>query len=198
MFNLFKFKKKITFEEQLENLKRVGINVEENITDSMLLEEFSRKEYEKDPYNLLLCALGSEIPLGEDAYINVSNDIYYIDTECIEDHGDYAIIIENIKRISKGTLKLDEIKDFVDVDNEKVWVSFKMNGETIKWNLKADNDWLDTSILSKLSELVRSKNYNEKMAILALDQILFVGFFSEEGLKNINSLLENEKFEFLY
>ncbi|MEK4733053.1 hypothetical protein [Paenibacillus sp. FSL L8-0641] len=106
MFGLFK--KKIIFEDQLNKLSELGIFMSADLKKELLLEEFSRNEYEEDPYNLLLLTLGGEVEVNGE-FINVSEEIWYLDTECIEDHGDYARIIIRLENMTK--LNLNNITD---------------------------------------------------------------------------------------
>ncbi|MBE1441251.1 hypothetical protein [Paenibacillus sp. OAS669] len=105
MFMWFKRKSNITFEDQLQELDKVGIKLIENIPQDILLQDITKDKYEEKPYILLLISLGSETYLSDGGFSHISNDIWYLDTECIEDHGDYIRIIERICELVKTDIQ---------------------------------------------------------------------------------------------
>ena len=62
MLNFFKRKRveTVPFDEQLRVLAKCGINLSPNVAPEALLHSFSREDYEKTPYRLLLCVMGGE------------------------------------------------------------------------------------------------------------------------------------------
>nr|WP_302055250.1 hypothetical protein [Paenibacillus sp. CH40] len=189
MFGLFK-QKKIIFEDQLNKLSELGIFMSADLKKELLLEEFSRNEYEEDPYNLLLLTLGGEVEVNGE-FINVSEEIWYLDTECIEDHGDYARIIIRLENMTK--LNLNNITDYVDIQNDTAWVSFEYMNELIRWEMKVDDDWLDMEIFKKFNELIKTEQSME-LYISILDQGCLMGYFNKEQVIEINKLTKY-KFE---
>ncbi|MCH6190081.1 MULTISPECIES: hypothetical protein [Paenibacillus] len=191
MFKLFGlFKKKIIFEDQLNKLSELGIFMSADLKKELLLEEFSRNEYEEDPYNLLLLTLGGEVEVNGE-FINVSEEIWYLDTECIEDHGDYARIIIRLENMTK--LNLNNITDYVDIQNGTAWVSFEYINELIRWEMKVYDDWLDMEIFKKFNELIKTEQ-SMKLYISILDQGCLMGYFNKEQVIEINKLTKY-KFE---
>ncbi|MCP3793085.1 MULTISPECIES: hypothetical protein [Paenibacillus] len=189
LFGLFK-QKKIIFEDQLNKLSELGIFMSADLKKELLLEEFSRNEYEEDPYNLLLLTLGGEVEVNGE-FINVSEEIWYLDTECIEDHGDYARIIIRLENMTK--LNLNNITDYVDIQNDTAWVSFEYMNELIRWEMKVDDDWLDMEIFKKFNELIKTEQSME-LYISILDQGCLMGYFNKEQVIEINKLTKY-KFE---
>lgn len=189
MFGLFK-KKKIIFEDQLNKLSELGIFMSADLKKELLLEEFSRNEYEEDPYNLLLLTLGGEVEVNGE-FINVSEEIWYLDTECIEDHGDYARIIIRLENMTK--LNLNNITDYVDIQNGTAWVSFEYMNELIRWEMKVYDDWLDMEIFKKFNELIKTEQ-SMKLYISILDQGCLMGYFNKEQVIELNKLTKY-KFE---
>jgi hypothetical protein len=189
LFGLFK-KKKTIFENQLNKLSELGIFMSADLKKELLLEEFSRNEYEEDPYNLLLLTLGGEVEVNGE-FINVSEEIWYLDTECIEDHGDYARIIIRLENMTK--LNLNNITDYVDIQNGTAWVSFEYINELIRWEMKVYDDWLDMEIFKKFNELIKTEQ-SMKLYISILDQGCLMGYFNKEQVIEINKLTKY-KFE---
>lgn len=188
MFGLFKKKSKmiIPLEDQLQTFSNLGITLNSDIDPILLLEEFSKERYEKDPYQLLLISMGGEIYKNDEFYI-ISNHIWHLDTECIEDHGDYIRIIERLMKLTN--MNLQNIQDFVDIENETAWVSFEYNNTKIKWDLENDNDWLDPKLFDKFIELCGDRS-NKKLAIASLGQDCLIGYFNERQLRELNKLVK--------
>ncbi|WP_342426666.1 hypothetical protein [Paenibacillus sp. FSL L8-0158] len=186
---LFK-KKKTIFEDQLNKLSELGIFMNADLKKELLLEEISRSEFEEDPYNLLLLTLGGEVEVNGE-FINVSDKIWYLDTECIEDYGDYARVIMRLENMTK--LNLNKITDYVDIQNSTAWVSFEYKNELIRWEMKVDDDWLDMEIFKKFNELIKTEQSME-LYISILDQSCLVGYFNKEQVIELNKLTKY-KFE---
>ncbi|QDY86393.1 hypothetical protein FQU75_08735 [Paenibacillus polymyxa] len=189
MFGLFK-KKKTIFEDQLNQLSELGIFMRADLKKELLLEEISKSKYKEDPYNLLLLTLGGEAAVN-DEFINVSDKIWCLDTECIEDHGDYARVIMRLGNMTK--LKLNKITDYVDIQNSTAWVSFEYKNELIRWEMKVDDDWLDMEIFKKFNELIKTEQ-SVKLYISILNQGCLVGYFNKEQVMELNKLTKY-KFE---
>ncbi|WP_420539096.1 hypothetical protein ACN92M_16920 [Paenibacillus polymyxa] len=189
LFGLFK-KKKTIFEDQLNQLSELGIFMRSDFKKELLLEETSRSEYEEDPYNLLLFTLGGEVEVNGE-FINVSDEIWYLDAECIEDHGDYARVIMRLGNMTK--LKLNKITNYVDIQNSTAGVSFEYKKELIRWEMKVDDDWLDMEIFKKFNELTQTEQ-SMKLYISILDQGCLVGYFNQEQVIELNKLTKY-KFE---
>ena len=90
-------KKKQTLEEQLTALANCGICPNPGIAVDHLLESCARDEYENEPFGLLLVILGNT--LEREPWSPLSDCIWHLDTECIEDHGSY---VNSISRQSSG------------------------------------------------------------------------------------------------
>ncbi len=192
MFNLFGLfkKKKTIFEDQLNQLSELGIFIRSDLKKELLLEEIPRSEYEEDPYNLLLLTLGGEVEVNGE-FINVSDEIWYLDAECIEDRGDYARVIIQLGNMTK--FKLNKITDYVDIQNNTAWISFEYKHEIIRWEMKVDDDWLDMEIFKKFNELIQTEQ-SMKLYISNLDQGCLVGYFNKEQVIELNKLTKY-KFE---
>jgi hypothetical protein len=83
------------------------------------------------------------------------------------------------------------VKDYVDIEEEKASVSFTLNGKDYKWNLKVDNDWVDTDLFSKIINL--TENNNSKGSYTYFDtggQNAVIGFETAESLKKLRIKLD--------
>lgn len=194
----FKKKKKentIPLEEQLKKLENLGITLNSNVTIGNLLFEMNRKDLESKPYLFLLMALGGEFETSDNVWLHISDNIWYLDTECIEDNGDYVRIIERLIVLSQGILKIKNLTDFVDIDNKKANVSFELNGEYYNWSMEVNDDWLDINILYKLNTVLSKLNTEKRFFTAVIDQSCLIGFFTQSQAEELNKLCDIIKFE---
>ena len=172
MFDFFKRKgtQTIPFEDQLKVLADCGITLSPSVSPEALLQSFSREEYEKSPYRLLMCVMGgegeSEIQAGETGY--PSDMIWHFDTECIEDHGDYAAIARRLSVLAHPALSIEDVQDYVNVEHGEAWLSFKLDGQTYKWIAQVDNDWVDATVLSRFAALLASRATERRFSYIDL------------------------------
>ncbi len=122
----------------------------------------------------LLCVLGGEVERGD--FQRISDDIWHLDAECIEDNGDYVRVLERFVILAKGQLSLTDLRDEVDIENEKAWVEFNLDGKPVHWDLKVNNDWLDPDLYTRLQHLVQSRSNGKKFFIVALGQDSLISF----------------------
>jgi len=177
----------VPLEKQLEQVLSCGIDFAPGITISNLLDLFDREQYEKDPYFLLLSALGGETE-DDDPHL-LSNDIWYFDTECIEDDGDYSTITERFGLLAGNAMQLENIRDHVSVESGEAWVQFELDGKKYKWDARVDDDWCDTEILSKFARLLEGRNTGKRFVTSDLGgQDMLITCASEEQLKCLQSL----------
>jgi hypothetical protein len=191
------FRKKTTtveFDNQLNALNEIGIKLKPSLNREHLFEHFSLKEMEQDPYIMLMVTLGSELEI-ENKFDFISDDIWHLDTECIEDHGDYQRVVQRLVQLTKGSLKITEIKDYIDIDNEEVWISFSVDGELFKHDLRVEDDWLDLSILSILNSIILKQKLEKKYFYAVLGQDVLIGFYTEEQVRKLNKLITKIHFK---
>jgi len=158
---MFKFFKRgssgpVSYERQLLTLADCGITLAPGVTPEALLESFDREAFEAEPYRLLLACMGGEAETESQASETgyPSDNIRHFDTECIEDHGAYAAIARRMKDLARGALPLEDITDFVDVEAGTAHVAFRLAGQSYRWEAKVEDDWVDSSIVSRFSDLL--------------------------------------------
>ncbi|MDB6016408.1 MAG: hypothetical protein JWR19_897 [Pedosphaera sp.] len=122
----------------------------------------------------LLCVLGSEVERGD--FKRVSDDIWHVDAECIEDHGAYVVLLERFVVLAKGSLPITSLRDFVDIEAGKAWVEFELEGKKVHWDLEVNDDWMDPEFYSRLQELVTSRGAGKQFFIAGLGQDSLLSF----------------------
>ena len=176
-----------SLEHQLEILHSCGIRLLPGITINHLLESFPREAYESDTFILLLTTMGHE--LESEPYTIASNDIWHFDTECIEDHGDYATIARRFRDLADGSLPLENIDDYVDIEENEAWVSFELDGEDYKWFAEVTDDWGDPAIISQFAKLLANRNVGKRFTYLDLKgQDCLIGCSGAQQLEKLRRL----------
>lgn len=189
MFSFFTKPKVVTLDEQLAHLKAAGIGMNAGIQIATLLESRSAGDYEKKPYILLLIVLGDFVEKPPyDTYI--SDDIWHFDSECIEDHGAYVLIAERLKALAGGGLPLENIKDYVDVEEERAELSFTLDGQAHAWQAKVSDDWVDSTIIERLVTLHEQRQSQKHYIYCGLGQDCLIGCVTDEQLNQLNFLLK--------
>ncbi len=177
--------KKVPFEVQLETFKRLGFNLNKDVEISDIDRwGEGKKEFENEPYSLLYVTLGQTIE--REPWVPLTDRCWNFDTEAIEDHGAYVEIMKNLARISRGEIKFENLKDYVDVEEEKAWVSFTVNVVNYKWELKVDNDWTDENLFTKIVELTNKLKTKGKYTYFNTGgQDMVIGFETPEKREEI-------------
>lgn len=97
-----------------------------------------------------------------------SDNIWYFDTECIEDHGSYVRIAERLQQLAKGELPLEEVEDYVDLDGETAHVAFRLSGNSYRWDAVVQDDWADPAILSRFAKLLYQTGQSRRFTYIDL------------------------------
>jgi hypothetical protein len=180
MFDKFFKKKKendIDLKKQLEVLVKLGISLNPEVTVHNLLKEMKFGKFVSNDYLSLLIVMGCEFQNFDNICINFSNNIWYLDTECIEDNGDYIRVVERLIAMANGELKINNLNDYIDIENKEAKVYFELNEKLYNWELVVDDDWLDMNIFSKFNDLLSELNSDKKFYVSAIDQSILVGIF---------------------
>ncbi len=184
-FNNNSAPKKPSFREQLEIFKELGFELNDG-TDKSDIERWDKQDFLDEPFSLMYMTLGQTIE--REPWTPLTNKCWDFDTEAIEGHGSYVDILENLERITRGGLKFEKVKDYVDIEDEKAWISFRFNGKDYKWDLKVDNDWVDTDLFSKIVNLTENSYSEGRYTYFDTGgQNAVIGFETAENLKEIKN-----------
>ena len=175
---------KVNFEVQLETFIKLGFQLSTGTDTSDINRWGGHEEFENAPYSLMYMTLRQTIE--KEPWTPITNKCWDFDTEAIEDHGAYIRIIENLERITRGELKFENIKDYVDIEKGEAWVSFTLNSIRYKWDLTVDDDWVDTTLFSKIVDLTKRQNTKGKYTFYSTGgQNIVIGFETPEELEKI-------------
>ncbi|MVZ63118.1 hypothetical protein GQF63_13865 [Sphingobacterium humi] len=124
--------------------------------------------------------------IEREPWTSITDKCWNFDLETIEKNGDYIDIMRHISRISNGELIFDNLKDYVDIEGGKAWTSFNCHGDSYKWSLKVDGEWVDVELFDKVQLL--AQKYQTKGRLTTFDtggQDFVLGFYSKEELESI-------------
>ncbi|NOU98649.1 hypothetical protein [Paenibacillus planticolens] len=186
MFSRFKKKQKIA--EQYKSLKNIGIRLNEIELDQ-IVSDSQHSKYEEKPYLLLLIDMGSEIELTSGIFTFPSKDIWHFDSECIENHGDYSSVIKRIAELLEDEISINEIKDYVNLENEEVKISFSINKKLYNYELEFMDDWLDLNIFKIFSEILKEQGSERRFYYSDLGQSILVGAYRKDQVNSLNKLI---------
>lgn len=146
---------------------------------------FERDQYEGAPYQLLLSVMGSQTPTSPHELL--SNDIWSLDTECVEGPGSYVAIARRLQLLAKGDLPLVEIADhFTD---DAIWLTFRLAGKDYRWQAQVDEDWLDGQVLSAFGKLLVKQGSSRRFTYSNTGgQDCLIGCATPAELSDLNAL----------
>jgi predicted DNA-binding WGR domain protein len=180
-------RQRVSVEEQLENLAACGVSLAPGVSRDVLFAAYEPEDYVSEPYLLLLTVLGGEAE--EEPYGFISSDIWHFDMECIEDHGDYARIAMRMEELAAGDLPLEKIEDYVDVEEGKAWLAFRLDGRDYRREFRVDNDWVDPRALFALDTRLRRRGTGRRFTYLNLGgQDLLIGCSTPEQLEKLRAV----------
>ncbi|RIX51390.1 hypothetical protein D3P08_15835 [Paenibacillus nanensis] len=194
MFRFFKRKNKcsmppqvrISIEEQLANLGRVGITLKENVEIRDIID-FEIGDYEECPYIHLLMSMGREREGVGDEY--PSNDVWCFDRECIEDHGDYAYGLKRIADMLVPFISVTDIQDYVDIEASEVWIAFKANGKDYCYSLSVQDDWMSLEVFVIFSELLAESGSSLRFFFTDTGNEILVVLMDRNHFRQLNGLI---------
>jgi hypothetical protein len=176
---------KPSFQEQLDTFLKLGFKLNQGIE----ISDINRwpgglKEFEDPPYHLLYQTLGQTIE--RKPWTPITNDCWNFDLEAITDPGAYVGVMHNISRITKGDLFFENLEDHVSLEQGIAWVSFTINGDMYKWDLKVEDDWADADLFDKVQELAIKYNARGRFTYFNTGgQDFVLGYYTPEKLTSI-------------
>jgi hypothetical protein len=177
-----------SLEEKLEALASCGITLRPEFSIDDLLSSWDRAEYEEPGFELTLVGIG--MTQEEPPWKPRSENLWHFDTECIEDHGAYAAIAKRMVELAGGSLPLTDIEDYVDIEECKAWLSFKLESKSIKIDLAVEDDWVDSKIFGHFARLLAEKDRSKTYLYYDLGgQDCIIGCLDRENYQKLRKLI---------
>src|SRR5262249_43909576 len=106
-------------------------------------------------YLQLLDALGFET--GHRRPLPLSDNVMYLDTECIYRPRDYVFIADRMRALAHPYLPLKNIRARFDQPKGKGYLSFQLGRKKLTWTVQLNNDWVDDSVFGRFALLLASR-----------------------------------------
>lgn len=177
-----------TLEQKLEALASCGITLRPEFSVGDLLRSWDRAEYEEPGYSMTLVGVG--MMQEEPPWKPRSENLWHFDTECIEDHGAYVDIAKRMVELAGGSLPLTDIEDYVDIEEGKAWLSFKLDGKAIKIDCAVEDDWVDSKVFGHFIRLLGKKDPSKIYFYYDLGgQDCIIGCLDRENYQKLRKLI---------
>jgi hypothetical protein len=181
-----------TLEEQLRTLRGLGITYEldEDELVEVLLGQFERELYEEEPYSLLLPMLGADLVDEDDDVLRLSPEVWSFDVQCVDDENVYTELLRRLAELSKGKFALRSVESKVDFDSEEAYVAFEHEGESYRWTVAFEDDWVDFDLLRKLGRLAAAASPSRRYVYWNDGQSVTLLYLDTDKLKQLNKLVK--------
>lgn len=145
----------IPIETQIEELKQAGLTLAPGRTIEELLSSWSREEYERDPYGLLLFMYGSEVE--EEPWERVFCERGWdFDMECLTQAGDYVHALKRVLAITGQPELVTAMSDTFRFEAEACEIRYTINGRPRVITAKVENDWADYEAVAEFARDVET------------------------------------------
>jgi hypothetical protein len=184
----------IPFETQLQTLKDSGILPSADVTDEVIISELEKlgfvpQDTENDP-SLLLVVLGSSREVEDSVFEANSNDILYLDTKCVQESGIYHEVLLSFVVMAKGSLELNVIEEYLDLENFDAHISFTYKDQPYEWELRVVEDNFDMALLTKLNNMLAEENSEKNFYIQCTEETVLIIFTDKNTVKKLNKTLD--------
>jgi len=159
-----------SLEERLKFLATCGFRLEEPFTVDDLLKNWSRKQFAKPGFEMVLVGLGDTE--SQPPWRPFCRNLWHFDTECIDDEGSYTRIARRMVEMADGSLKLDSIRDHVDLEDGVAWLEFEHRGRLFHIDCGVNNDWVDPAVFAPFVDLLEKTDPNKLF--------LYYGLFGQD------------------
>jgi len=151
---------------QLDQLARCGIDLRPGIEVSDLLSRHSERQYETDPFRLLLSVLGEES--HDSPHVALSDQVWHLRVGCITGPGDYTRIAQRMSFLAQGDLPITDISDEFDWAAGVAWLRFRLRGEQSDWPARIREHWIDPAVFSRFVVLLEAQDTPRRFIYLDL------------------------------
>jgi hypothetical protein len=184
----------VPFETQLKTLEVSGILPNADVSEETIISElkkmgFDKKDTENDP-SLLLTVFGSSREIGEGIFEPNSRDVLHLNTQCVQESGIYTEVLSSLIDMTKGSLDLKDINEFLDLENFEAQIAFVHNGNPYKWALRVAEDNFDITLLTKLNNLLTDEKSEKNFYIQCDEETVIIIFTDTDIANSLNKTLD--------
>lgn len=178
----------VPLETQIEGLRQAGLTLAQGRTIEELLSSWSRKQYESDPYGLLLFMYGSEVEEAHEERVFCERG-WNFDMECLSQAGDYMHAFERILAITGKPNLITAMSDTFRFDAEACEIRYMINDRERVLSAKVDNDWADYEAVAAFARDVET-NIGDGRRFWSADngQAVILFFLTDAEAAKVNAL----------
>lgn len=147
-------------DRQLELLATCGVRPNPGVGLADLLARHRESEYERSPFKLLLCVLGSDSE--REPYRPLSDNIWYLNVEYIAAPGDYVRLAHRMAILAADALPIAGVHDVIDLRRGMAALSFILSNREIKWHAKIEEGWIDRRIMTNFVDLLAAQDTDKR------------------------------------
>ena len=151
---------------QLDELARCGIGPAEGVGVADLLSRHPERNYETDPFRLLLSVLGEEST--ESPPRPLSEHVWHLRVGSVAGPGDYVRIAQRMSLLAQGALPITDVSDEFDWGAGVVWLRFRLRSEPIDWPARLREHWIDPALFSRFALLLEAQDTARRYTYLDL------------------------------
>lgn len=152
-------------DEQMTKLRACGVNAKAHITSRDISQGQDNSAFESPPFAQVLRVMGGTDAEGSD----YSDDVYLLSAVAINGEGDYTRTIEQLKRIAKDRLPLEDISDSFDAESLMYTIRATLDGEPKEWMVMAMDASFDSGVLSELAMIVLERGSGAQFCATTFD-----------------------------
>ena len=178
---------RVSIEEQIKQLRSVGITLNENYSQSTVLEDFDEDDIEENPYEYLL------ISIAGNEFSDVVEEFGII---APGDEQTYAGIFLKLDAMTGGNLGITNIKDnFEDLFSsdedgfKDAQLEFECKGKVIHYNFLYEYNYLDINLFFRFNELLKKHSIGYQIYRYPLDESGIFVALSDESFSKLEKLL---------
>jgi hypothetical protein len=151
---------------QLDQLARCGIVPMPGVGVSDLLNRYPERQYETDPFRLLLTVLGEES--NDSLHAPLCEQVWHLRVGCIAGPEDYTQIAQRMSLLAQGALPITDVSDEFDWAAGVVWLRFRFRGEPVDWPARLREHWIDPLLFSRFAALLEAQDTPQRFTYLDL------------------------------
>ena len=151
---------------QLDDLARCGIMPNEGVGISDLLARHPERQYETDPFRLLVSVLGEES--SQPPYDPLCDRLWHLRVGCISGSGDYTRIALRMGSLAGQSLPIANVHDEFDLASGIAYLTFELSAQQVSWPARIRECWVDPAIFSRFAALLDAQDSPARFTYLDL------------------------------
>jgi len=156
----------MTIYAQLDQLERCGIVPNPGVGVADLLARHTERQYETDPFRLLLRVLGEES--NDLEQMPLCDNLWHLRVGCITGPTDYAHMARRMATLAGDDLPITKIRDEFDWASGVAWLIFNVRGQEIAWPARVRESWIDPAVFSRFAALLEAQDAERRFTYLDL------------------------------